>query len=108
MPFVAIALALTLFIGGSAVVADNTAQGHAAVAHVAHAWESLQAKVTGHTDVDASANADAKTAPQATTTTQAHNGLMIRSDVDASGSANANANQGVNLNADGSVKVNVF
>jgi len=100
MPFIAIALALTLFLGGSAAVVQ-TPEGQAATSHVAHAWNTFEAKITGHASVDTDVNAQASA--DATSTTQAHNGLMIRADDNTSAQT-----QGPALNADGSVKVNVF
>ena len=66
MPFIAIALALTLFLGGSAAVAE-TPQGHAATTHVAHAWSAFEAKVTGHASADADVNAQGSAGATSTT-----------------------------------------
>ncbi|HVV39235.1 MAG TPA: hypothetical protein VHD31_02815 [Candidatus Paceibacterota bacterium] len=104
MPFIAIALAVSLFLGGSAVVAQ-TPQAHSAAAHAAHAWDFFEAKVTGHERVDADTTA--------TSTTQVQGGLRVRSDADADAKAaddraNGNASSDIKLNADGSLKVNVF
>ena len=58
MPFIAIALALTLFLGGSAAVAQ-TPHGHAAASNVVHAWTQFEAKVTGNTSADADTDTQA-------------------------------------------------
>ncbi len=102
MPFIAIALALTFFLGGSAVVAENTTQGRAAASHVVQAWNQLEANADAHaavtTDATASSSADATSASP-----RPLNGLMIRADDNTNVQTQSPA-----LNADGSVKVKIF
>ena len=106
MPLIVIALALTLFLGGSAAV-TQTPEGHAAASHVAHAWTMFEAKLTGN--ASATADATAQDSTDATSTTQVQGAMRIRPGVNVTGGASTNVQtQGPALNADGSVKVNVF
>jgi hypothetical protein len=85
MPFIAIAIALSVIFGGSAVVAHSPA-GHAAIEHVTEAWAHAEATATTTDESTVGAS---------------HGSLRVRSDADASV-------QEPTINADGSLKVNIF
>jgi hypothetical protein len=51
MPFIAVAVMISIFLGGTAAVAQSPV-GHAAIDHVSTAWAHVEAAVTGNADIE--------------------------------------------------------
>jgi hypothetical protein len=113
MPFIAIAIAISLALGGSAAFA-TTSTGHAAVESAAHFISEIKADVTGSSDADVSVDAAGGTylagsedADKSDTpdSIESHGALRVRSDADADAKA---LDDKINAEAGAGVEVNVF
>jgi hypothetical protein len=67
MYFVAIALAVSLFLGGGAVVATNTTAGEKAVTAVSGTWSEVKAGAESYFNADAEGYVDADAEVDAST-----------------------------------------
>jgi hypothetical protein len=88
MPFIAIAVLVSLFLGGTAAAAQSTV-GHTAIEHMSSVWSDVQASVGG--------NSDAEDAGGTRLTDHEQNNLRVRDDADAEAQAQDDA---LNVDAD--------
>lgn len=102
MPFIAVAIMVSLFLGGTAAAAQSSV-GHAAIEHMGSVWSNVEASIGG--------NADTANSNDTKLTGHESGQLRIRSDADAEAQAVDQAqNDSSALHAEGQshVEVNVF
>jgi hypothetical protein len=105
MPFIAIALAISVFLGGSAA-AMTTPLGHHVVERAHTTWAHLEANFANELGITSDSNDE-----KAETEAHAQGGLRIRSDADTEAQAvdeAQNAEAAAHAEAEGGVKVNIF
>lgn len=105
MPFIAIALAVSIFLGGS-VAAASTPLGHHVVSHVQSTWTDLETTFTNELGITSDSDNE-----KVETEAHAQGNLRIRSDADAEAQAAddaLNAEAESHAETEGSVKVNIF
>ncbi len=110
MPFIAIAVMISLFLGGTAAAAQSPV-GHAAIDHVSSAWAHVESAVTGTTDIETNDTTEAAGTVETGSNTQldAHGDLRIRSDADTEAQAtDQKYNDEAALHAEHELQVNVF
>src|SRR5665213_499346 len=113
MPFIAIAVVVMLALGGGVTVAaDQSKPGDALYTYkvnvndnVRHEYHLIRASVGGSAQVNDTTDTNGDVQTNATTSGEVHPGNALRINTDTNGSASSTDG---NLNADGSIKVNIY